>query len=49
MTTYLVTAYLDDPGPETLGPLRRAVRGSARHRRLLRRDLDRPTDLEKDR
>ncbi|MEI7058898.1 DUF4919 domain-containing protein [Nocardioides sp. CCNWLW239] len=31
MTTYadLVTAYLDDPGPETLGPLRRAVRGSA--------------------
>lgn len=31
MTTYadLVTAYLDDPGPDTLGPLRRAVRGSA--------------------
>ncbi len=31
MTTYadLVTAYLDNPGPETLGPLRRAVRGSA--------------------
>ncbi|GGR54703.1 hypothetical protein J2S40_002627 [Nocardioides luteus] len=30
MTTYadLVTAYLDDPGPETLGPLRRAVRNS---------------------
>ncbi|MFE6506093.1 DUF4919 domain-containing protein [Nocardioides sp. NPDC057767] len=31
MTTYadLVTAYLDAPGPETLGPLRRAVRGAA--------------------
>ena len=31
MTTYadLVTAYLDDPGPETLAPLRRAVRNSA--------------------
>ncbi|MFI5627273.1 DUF4919 domain-containing protein [Nocardioides sp. NPDC051685] len=31
MTTYadLVSAYLDSPGPETLGPLRRAVRGSA--------------------
>ena len=30
MTTYadLVTAYLDDPGPETLAPLRRAVRSS---------------------
>ncbi|NYI78725.1 DUF4919 domain-containing protein [Nocardioides panzhihuensis] len=31
MTTYadLVTAYLDDPGAETLAPLRRAVRNSA--------------------
>ncbi|MGH3351849.1 MAG: DUF4919 domain-containing protein [Nocardioides sp.] len=31
MTTYaeLVTAYLDNPGPGTLAPLRRAVRGSA--------------------
>jgi hypothetical protein len=30
VTTYadLVSAYLDDPGTETLGPLRRAVRGS---------------------
>ena len=31
MTTYadLVNASLDDPGPETLAPLRRAVRSSA--------------------
>nr|WP_218861550.1 DUF4919 domain-containing protein [Nocardioides panzhihuensis] len=25
----MVSAYLDDPGPDALGPLRRAVRGSA--------------------
>jgi hypothetical protein len=31
VTTYadLVSAYLDGPGPDTLGPLRRAVRSSA--------------------
>ena len=31
MTTYadLVSAYLDDPGPETHGPRRRDVRGAA--------------------